>query len=258
MKEEDLDTVLVPSGVLVLTFYHLWLIFTIINNPKRTVIGINAETRHRWVYCLMADPLKNGVLAIQTLRNNIMASTLLATAAITLSSLISVYVSTSDSLSSQIVYGNKSSIVSSVKFFAILLCFLSAFLCNVQSVRYFAHVSFLITVPPTDNRDSIEYVAQNVVRASFFWSLGLRAFYLSFPLFLWIFGPIPMFLCSCFMSFLLYFLDTTASILRDLYDLSSKEESQCSDLESVHHSSLSVRFECPDHTKPLLGMNGSG
>lgn len=165
-----------------------------------------------------------------------MASTLLATAAITLSSLISVYVSSStneSSTSSQLIYGNKTPIVSSIKYFSILLCFLVAFLCNVQCIRYYAHVSFLITLPSSkDSRESIEYVARNLNRGSFFWSLGLRAFYLSFPLFLWIFGPIPMFVCCCIMSVLLYFLDTTSSFMRHLHKSSMKEQVKSVDVES--------------------------
>ncbi|CAH1430074.1 unnamed protein product [Lactuca virosa] len=66
----------------------------------RTVIGLNAESRHQWVFSMMADPLKNGVLAVQTIRNNIMASTLLATTAITLSSIISVFVSSTSNTNS--------------------------------------------------------------------------------------------------------------------------------------------------------------
>ncbi|XP_022884936.1 uncharacterized protein LOC111401436 [Olea europaea var. sylvestris] len=164
-----------------------------------------------------------------------MASTLLATTAITLSSLISVYVSNkSNSSSLKLVYGNKSPIMSSVKFFAILLCFLVAFLCNVQSIRYYAHVSFLATVPTfKDTKDAIEYVVINLNRGSFFWSIGLRAFYFSFPLFLWVFGPIPMFVCCCIMSFILYFLDTTTNFTRNLHSYSIKNEAKADDLESV-------------------------
>ncbi|GJU27023.1 hypothetical protein Tco_1165644 [Tanacetum coccineum] len=173
------------------------------------------------------DPLKNGVLAVQTIRNNIMASTLLATTAITLSSIISVFVSSasnSNQAASQIVYGNKTPLLSSVKHFAILLCFLVAFLCNVQSIRYYAHVSFLATVPTFINRrEPIKYVARNLNRGSLFWSIGLRAFYFSFPLFLWIFGPIPMFICCIIMSFVLYFLDTTTSFTRNLHSYSIRE-----------------------------------
>lgn len=237
MEEERVDYVLVPLGLLILGAYHAWLLVTIVRNPRRTVVGLNAESRHQWVHCLMTDPLKNGVLAVQTIRNNIMASTLLATTAITLSSLISVFVSTSTSstaAASQLVYGNQTAIITSIKYFAILVCFLVAFLCNVQSIRYYAHVSFLATLPTSKcKKDSIEYTARNLNRGSFFWSLGLRAFYVSFPLFLWIFGPIPMFVCCVMMSFVLYFLDTTTSFTREMHCHSLKEEIKPDDLEST-------------------------
>lgn len=228
MEKEKLDFILVPTGLLVLALYHVWLLFTILKHPTRTVIGLNAESRHQWVLSMMSDPLKNGVLAVQTIRNNIMASTLLATVAITLSSLISVFVTSSldsSNTTSEIFYGNKSRILSSIKYFSILLCFLVAFICNVQSIRYYAHVSFLITLPSSvDNVESVEYAARNLNRGSYSWSLGLRAFYLSFPLLLWIFGPIPFFLCCCIMSCVLYFLDTTTSFTRQLHRRSFKEE----------------------------------
>lgn len=180
--------------------------------------------------------MTNGVLAVQTIRNSIMASTVLATAAISLSSLISVYISSSsnvDSISSELVYGNKTDIISSIKYFTILLCFLLAFLCNVQCIRYNAHVSFLISLPGSkSSSQSIEYVARNLKRGSFFWSLGLRAFYFSFPLFLWVFGPVPMFVCSCTMSIVLYFLDTTTSFTRDLHKQCIKDNTKVEDVES--------------------------
>ncbi|KAH7856484.1 hypothetical protein Vadar_001875 [Vaccinium darrowii] len=229
MEEKELDYVLVPLGLTVFGVYHVWLLYSILRHPTTTVVGLNADSRRQWVFSMMSDPLKNGVLVVQTIRNNIMASTLLATTAITLSSLISVFVSNSSSSSnaSQLIYGNKTPIVSSIKYFSLLLCFLVAFLCNVQCIRYYAHVSFLATLPTLqDNRESIEYVARNLNRGSFFWTLGLRAFYLSYPLFLWVFGPIPMFVCCCVMSFVLYFLDTTSSFTQHLHSYSVKEKTQ--------------------------------
>ncbi|MQL93762.1 hypothetical protein Taro_026408 [Colocasia esculenta] len=150
MGERDLDFVLVPVGLVVVAVYHGWLLFTIRRQPKRTVIGLNALARRRWVSAMMSEPMKNGVLAVQTVRNNIMASTVLATTAITITSLIAVFVGVStgsSSPSSLLVYGNKAPLASSIKFFAISLCFILAFLCNVQSIRYYAHVSFLLAVP---------------------------------------------------------------------------------------------------------------
>ncbi|KAK9105844.1 hypothetical protein Scep_022688 [Stephania cephalantha] len=233
MEEEQLDLVLVPLGVLLMGAYHVWLVFKIKRSAKRTVIGINALSREQWVISMMADPMKNGVLAVQTLRNNIMASTLLATTAITLSSIIGVFVSSKAS-SSKLVYGNKTDTISSVKHFLILVCFLVAFLCNVQSIRYYAHVSFLVTLPTIDSRgDSVAYVTRSLNRGSYFWSLGLRAFYLSFPLFLWIFGPIPMFLCCCIMLGVLYFLDTTTTITRNLHSHSLREDLKSDSVQAV-------------------------
>nr|AFK49129.1 unknown [Lotus japonicus] len=224
MEVKYLDFILVPLGVLVLGIYHVWLLYTIIRYPSRTVIGLNAQSRYQWVFALMSDPLKNGVLAVQTIRNNIMASTLLATTAITLSSLIGVFAS-NDTEESKLIYGNKTSLNSSIKRLCISVCFLVAFLCDVQSIRYYAQVSFLITSPALKGKvDFIEYVAKTLNRANYAWSLGLQAFYLSIPLVLWIYGPIPVFACCCLTSFALYFLDTTTQITQDLHTKSFKEK----------------------------------
>lgn len=79
---------------------------------------------------------KNGVLAVQTLRNNIMASTLLASTAIMLTSLIGILMTGGNGDRSVFfAFDDKSNRSFSYKFFAILVCFLVAFLFNVQSVR---------------------------------------------------------------------------------------------------------------------------
>lgn len=152
-----------------------------------------------------------------------MASTLLASTAIMLSSLIAVLMSNGgDNRPAKFVFGDHSDLGFSIKFFSILVCFLAAFLLNVQSIRYYSHASILINVPLEKTSLSncrrncrrslqltVEYVERTVNKGSYFWSLGLKAFYFSFPLFLWVFGPIPMFVCCVVLVFLLYFLDVT-------------------------------------------------
>lgn len=263
-KVDSLDYLLVPAGLLVLGIYHVWLFITVLRNPIRTVIGLNAHTRQQWVFSMMTDPLKNGVLIIQTLRNNIMASTLLATTAITLCSVISVLVSSqsisdrSRTVSVHLFYANYTPPLSSIKYLCILLCFLVSFLCNVQSTRYYAHVSFLGTVPTwKDKTGFIEYVAATLNRGSYFWSLGLRAFYLSIPLFLWIFGPIPMFISCCVMSVVLYFLDTTSSFAQIIHIQLFKEEARTNDVESIAQSSNNSGGENFFHLRDPL-VTGSG
>ncbi|XP_059434216.1 uncharacterized protein LOC132167307 [Corylus avellana] len=217
MEKKVLDYVLVPSGLFVMVTYHLWLLYRILKHPNRTVIGINAVNRRFWVRAMMEDVSKTGVLAVQTLRNNIMASTLLASTAIMLSSVIAVLMTSGSwDKSALLVLGDTSQLGFSIKFFSILVCFLVAFMFNVQSIRCYSHASILINVPfkkmSSDHHYrhlSAEYVASMVNRGSYFWSVGLRAFYFSFPLFLWIFGPIPMFLSCLVLVFLLHFLDAT-------------------------------------------------
>ncbi|KAJ3692632.1 hypothetical protein LUZ60_011727 [Juncus effusus] len=216
MKKEELDYVLVPVGIFILLGYHLWLLYRILKHPTTTVIGINSMNRRLWVKFITQDPSKYGVLAVQTLRNNIMASTLLASTAIMLSSVIAVLMTNGNSgRIDSLVFGNTTQVFLSVKFFAIILCFLLAFLLNVQSIRYYSHGSLLINVPFDRSNipdslsmgPSIEYVAQALNRGSYFWSLGLRAFYFSLPLFLWVFGPVPMLTCCLVLVSVLYFLD---------------------------------------------------
>ncbi|KAG0453868.1 hypothetical protein HPP92_025172 [Vanilla planifolia] len=211
METNYLDFVLVPLGLAVMIGYHLWLLDRVRRRPKQTVIGINAVNRRMW------DPIKNGVLAVQTLRNNIMASTLMASTAIMLCSLITVLMTGGgggcgggDAAQHGLLVGNTSLTGLSLKFLAILLCFLAAFLLNVQSVRYYSHASILINVPLRcrwQQRTSPEYVARAVNWGSYCWSLGLRACYFSLPLFLWVFGPIPMLGCCLVLVVMLYFLD---------------------------------------------------
>ncbi|GJN18054.1 hypothetical protein PR202_gb05172 [Eleusine coracana subsp. coracana] len=274
VRAEKLDLVLVPLALAALTCYHLWLLYTILRHPTRTVIGVNAIARKRWVAAMMAVGIvhyscapqissifssfeteitgfilhlgmphqnteKNGVLAIQTLRNNIMASTVLATTAITLVSVISVFIGVESPLSSssfasphhRLAYGIKSVTspsseppvrlfsgsrageVFTAKYLAVSLCFMLAFVCNVQAIRLYAHASFLLGgLPPGEEGHREEfaaYVARTVNSGSYAWSLGLRAFYVAMALFLWTFGPIPMLFCTVLMCGMLYFLDTT-------------------------------------------------
>ncbi|WOK97162.1 hypothetical protein Cni_G05870 [Canna indica] len=147
-----------------------------------------------------------------------MASTLLASTAIMLSSMIAVLMNGNGNGSGRsefrgrnMVLGDRSDLVLSIKFFSILVCFLIAFLLNVQSIRFYSHASILVSVPMKSHLCApalaAEYVARAVNKGSYCWSLGLRSFYFSLPLFFWVFGPIPMACCCLVMVVMLYFLD---------------------------------------------------
>ncbi|KAF7843969.1 plant/F12B17-70 protein [Senna tora] len=68
------------------------------NQPHRTIIGINASARRNWVSSMMKDNDKKNILVVQSLRNTIMGSTLMATTSILLCTGLAVVVSSTYSL----------------------------------------------------------------------------------------------------------------------------------------------------------------
>lgn len=199
-SSSQLDYVLVPLGLALMVGYHIWLLLRIRRRPETTVIGINAINRRIWVRHIMEDPSgKHAVLAVQTLRNTIMASTVLASVAITLSSLVAALMAAAHGAGGRHLFavgaGGGGEAALAAKFFAILVCFLVAFLLNVQSIRYYSHTGLLVNVPLAAHRRparAVGYVTAALNRGFYFWSLGVRAYYFSCPVFLWLFGPFPM------------------------------------------------------------------
>ena len=103
---------------------------------------------------------KHDILAVQTLRNQVMAST----------------------------------------FFNFTLC-----------IRYYNHVSFMInTFQQNDPSVSPEAVPRVLNHGSFHYTIGMRGFYLSAPLALWLFGPAWMLVGSIVLIVVLYRIDREA------------------------------------------------
>ncbi|KAM6555323.1 hypothetical protein CsatB_002342 [Cannabis sativa] len=216
MEKKTIDYMLVPLGLFAMVTYHAWLLYRVIYHPTKTIIGVNAIHRHSWTRAMMENLHNNGVVSVQSMRNNILSSTLMATVAITLSSLIAVLMTNYDGKAKieLFVFGNKSEASLSVKYFCIMASFLVAFLFNLQSTSYYSNATTLINMPykrlsEDDEHEQllVDFVANNVIMGGYFFSLGLRAFYIAFALFLWIFGPLPMFIYSFVLVFMLYFLD---------------------------------------------------
>lgn len=169
-----------------------------------------------------------------------MASTLLAVTAITLCSVLALLMGVGTSPGDWTLYGMKGSVTSSVKCFVLLLCFLVAFICNAQCVRYYSHVGFLINSPPFAPEmadDHREYVCRVINRGAYFWSLGLRAFYFSLPLFLWNFGPIPMFISTCVLLSFLHTFDRPSKDLNAIYNHCHQQDKE-KDMGVIHSNVL--------------------
>ncbi|XP_074587856.1 uncharacterized protein LOC141843704 isoform X2 [Curcuma longa] len=212
MDRGSIDLVLVPAALAILFGYHLFLLYRIIRFPHSTVIGFENHNKRAWVQRMLQATPEEASIALQVISSNISASSNLASLSIALSSLIGTWIgSTSKVMMTEVIFGDTSQTTSSVKYVALLTCFLAAFTCFIQSARYFVHASFMMST--LDSDVPVSYVQTAVIRGSDFWSMGLRAMYFATTLLLWIFGPIPMFAGAVLMVTILHFLDKSSTPL---------------------------------------------
>ncbi|XP_057959680.1 uncharacterized protein LOC131152078 [Malania oleifera] len=210
-RKAYLDVLLVPLGLLISIAYHLWLWHKVRTHPLSTIIGANAVGRRFWVSAMMKDNDKKNILAVQTLRNMIMGSTLMATTSILLSSGLAAVISSTYSVKKPLndtVYGAHGEFMLSLKYVTLLLIFLFSFLCHSLSIRFVNQVNFLVNCPPEPSGTvSPAYVSELLEKGVLLNTVGNRLFYAALPLLLWIFGPVLVFLCSLTMVPVLYNLD---------------------------------------------------
>ncbi|XP_031284128.1 uncharacterized protein LOC116142860 [Pistacia vera] len=207
-QKEDLDLVLVPTGLLIMFSYHLFLLYRYLNLPHTTALGFENHNKRAWVEKIVLNYNKDTTgAAVSVISSNISAATFLSTISITLSSLIGAWLGSSSNnvFQSNLIYGDTRAATISIKYISLVVCFLLAFSCFVQSIRHFVHANYLISIP--ESEIPLQFVETAVIKGGDFWYLGLRALYFALNLLLWFFGPIPMFISSIAMVIILYHLD---------------------------------------------------
>ncbi|CAL0299949.1 unnamed protein product [Lupinus luteus] len=206
-----LDMILVPLGLFINIGYHVWLWHKVRTHPSSTIIGINAHGRRFWVPAMLKDIEKKNILAVQTLRNMIMGSTLMATTSILLSAGLAAVISSTYSIKKPLndaVYGAHGEFMVALKYVTLLTLFIFSFFCHTLSIRFLNQVSILICTPQDINSMmTTEYLTVLFEKGTILNTVGNRLFYSALPLVLWIFGPVLVFLCSAAMLPVLYNLD---------------------------------------------------
>ncbi|KAJ3114687.1 hypothetical protein HDU96_001779 [Phlyctochytrium bullatum] len=153
------------STLVLLLMYHLHLLDRLRAKPHSTVIGITIAARKEWIS--VAVEQGGAILAVQTLRNWLMSTTLLAsTAAVTSIGLLGFVAqqskggddpeppTTTGFAADPVVRKTKLIVVELAgcldgwKIILLILSFLCAFFCFTQSLRLFNHVAILIAVLP--------------------------------------------------------------------------------------------------------------
>lgn len=182
--------------------YQFWLRRRVRADPSRSVHSLNRLARAAWVEAMMADPGK-GVLAVQTLRNSVMASTLMASTSVLL--IVGTLGATADPARFSALWAH----ATLVKLLSILVALFASFFFFAMAVRSFNHVGYMISIPSERSRPEFSppQVTAHLDRAGFYHFLGLRTFLFCIPLVFWLFGPHFMVAASIALIFALYRLD---------------------------------------------------
>ncbi|XP_054802888.1 uncharacterized protein LOC129306359 isoform X2 [Prosopis cineraria] len=213
--KEYLDLILVPCGLLIIFAYHLFLLHRYLHRPHTTTKGFEDYDKRAWVERIMQADQRDIGTALSVIQSNITAATFMASVSLTVCSLIGAWISNGSNkfFQSDLIYGDINPTTISIKYICLLICFLLAFSCFIQSIRHFVHATYLISTP--DCYIPVSSVEIAVIRGDHFWSLGLRALYFALDLLLWFFGPIPMFISSVVMVIVLHSVDSNSRPLHN-------------------------------------------
>lgn len=207
------ESILTATTFLLLLVYHLKLIAKVRHEPLQTAIGITNHVREQWVRSIMQG--KSDILAVQTLRNGLMAANFLASTAIIVSlGLLSV--AFTPGLFQHIpqalnLAGVRSETLWLFKIMLLVVLFFYAFFNFTLTIRYYSHAGFMINILEAhDPTVTPELVADVLNHGALHNTLGMRGFYLAVPVGLWMFGPLWMLAGTIVLVFVLSRLDRTA------------------------------------------------
>jgi uncharacterized membrane protein len=204
---------LTAASFLILAIYHFHWLYRIYRKPMTTTVGITNHLRGHWVESIMRD--QRDILAVQTLRNWVMAASFLASTGILIClGLLSVAASPQKMAEitpslNELVREHR--VLWLFKLMVLIIDFFFIFFSFCLAIRYFNHVNFMINVPSTlAHKITPEYITNILNRGMMHYTMGMRGYYFSVLLFLWLFGPIWMLIGTIVITIILSHLDRQA------------------------------------------------
>ena len=157
---------------------------------------------------------KKSILAVQSLRNTLMGSIFTASIAIlvnlSLAALINNTLSVSHLFNTEI-FGSQSGRIYALKYGSASLFLLVSFLCSSMALGYLIDANFLINASADVQFSSDPAYTHTIFERGFGLALiGNRVLCVTFPMLLWMFGPLPVALSSAALVWGLYELDFAA------------------------------------------------
>lgn len=207
-----LDIIFSSAAFSALFIYHVHLVYKVRRDPLSTSIGITNNLRREWIQTVMVE--KRDILAVQTLRNWIMATSFLASTAILIALgtvNIAIWPERLSALSHTLnLLGSRNETFWAFKILLLILDFFFSFFNFTLAIRYFNHVNFGVNVPEKEGSlANHDFMTEVINRGSLHYTMGMRGYYLAIPFALWLFGPTWFLLGTVFLIWVLFKLDRT-------------------------------------------------
>ncbi len=175
LEHANLEFYLTSASFLMLIIYHVRLVYLVQRHPLTTSIGITDHLQGHWVESVMAD--KRDILAVQTLRNWVSASSFLASTAILICLGIISVAATPEKMAeitpslNQLVREHR--VLWLFKLMTIIVDFFVIFFNFTMAIRSFNQVNFMINVPSTlAHKITPDYVARILSHGTFHYTAG--------------------------------------------------------------------------------------
>lgn len=168
---------------------------------------------------MQGDQDKMGMLAVQSLRNTLMATTL--TASITILVVISLAALINNAYSathifSSAIFGSQSTRIFALKYGSAALALSISFLCSSMAIAFLIDANFLINAAGDHEEcSSCPGHIRSIFEKGFVLALiSNRMLCITFPMLLWLLGPIPVCLSSMALVWGLYGLDFAGKLAK--------------------------------------------
>jgi len=185
------DLVAASCCLVMLSSYQL-RVFRLSKNPALAPHYIES-IRVRWVASVIEG--KRDILAVQTLRNMLMAASFFAsTAFFAAVGLLSFGMSAAEvpAVFERVNFlGSTDQTLFTAKLLLIALILFATFFNFALTIRYYNHLGLVLNVPP-ESDDLLLKAGALLRRGGLHYSWGMRGYYAVIPAALWLFGPIWM------------------------------------------------------------------
>ena len=180
--------------------YYLYLYYRVQRNPLGTAIGTYNAIRRTWVTSILRN--KEHILAVQTLRNWSMSAAFLASTASLLALGVLSFVLKPDDLTiialnhNDFLLNDEDAIVfARFKLLFLMVSLFVSFFSFSLAIRYYNKAGFILCIHDLKSHYHHKtYARRTVFNGALNYMIGMRSYYLSVPLALWLLGTAWLYL----------------------------------------------------------------